>query len=294
MAYLEIGGVIISPTDIAGVEERRVVVKVPVQTNNPEPKPQKGFLAKLMYSDTIEKTVELEYTVIELKVKGVTQIISKVDEDTGAISNRSNQTYNFYAVCNDREFVDAMSRASNKKEVELEIGNFYCYPGMLAYSDYLTSNVIIDEDIESKEDFIAKYINNLPVKKESKEEAGKKQTLHAAIKAAKNEASQTDPETNMITGNKFDCEIVTFTKSAGGRHAPFFTNYMPTLSFGTSSPKLAGTITLPADMECCNPGDNARVVIEVEKTIRINKGARFNISENGKIIGFGTIIDIAE
>lgn len=294
MAFLEFNGTIVHPTDIAGIEEKRVVVEIPVQVNNPEPKPKKGILAKLMYSDTFEKKVKLEYTVIELKVKSTTQIITKIDEDTGAVSNRSNQTYDFYAICGDGEFFEAMARASNKKDVELKIGNFYCYPGMLAYSDYMKTNVIADPDIDCKEDFVAKYINNMPVNKEKKDGAEKRMTLQAAINEVKNDTKRAEQEGDMITGKKFTCEIVTFTKAAGGRHAPFFTNYTPTLGFGKSNPSLAGTITLPDDMECCNPGDNARVVIEVNKTIRISKGVRFNINENGKTIGFGTIIDIAE
>ncbi len=288
MAFLEINGTIIHPIDIVSVEEKRVVVKIPVKVNNPEPKPEKGFLAKLMYSDTMEKTVEVTYTVIEIKVKSKVQITTRIDKDTGAISNQNNQTYDFYTICSDEDFLEAMSLANNKEDVELEIGNFYCYPGTLAYANYINTNVIFDADVETKEDFVAKYISNLPVKKDKTESKG---TLHTAINAVRNEVEQTSLNGDMLTGDKFICEIATFTKEAGGRHTPFFSYYMPMISFGRSTPSISGTIILPNDVECCNPGDNVRVTIEIKKAIRIIKGARFSIVENGKTIGFGTLID---
>ena len=47
---------------------------------------------------------------------------------------------------------------AGKSEKIREIGNFFAYPGVLHYSDYLNTNMLLDEDISSRQDFIDKYL----------------------------------------------------------------------------------------------------------------------------------------
>lgn len=39
-----------------------------------------------------------------------------------------------------------------------EIGNFYAYFGVLNYPNYVDTNVMVDESICSKKDFLEKYM----------------------------------------------------------------------------------------------------------------------------------------
>ena len=159
MSYLEIDKRIISTTDIVEIEEKLVTVQEEKQVKNPEPKPQKGFFAKMLYSETITKTIERKFSVVVIKVKAGMQVVTHTDQETGATRNSSHQLFDFFAVCKDRDFCGAVMRASNRKDVEIEIGNYYCYPGMLRYPDYITTNVLIDPEICSKADFMRKYMN---------------------------------------------------------------------------------------------------------------------------------------
>lgn len=63
--------------------------------------------------------------------------------------------YDFYTVYNDKRLVDAL-RKDRKKT--LEVGNFYCYPGIPQYPEYEETNMLYDESINSRADFIEKYL----------------------------------------------------------------------------------------------------------------------------------------
>ena len=150
---------VVSTSDIVEIEEKIVSFSVQKTKKNPEPKPTKGFFAKLMYSDTITYYERKSYTCLVLKVRGGTQMRGKVDDD-GNVSLRSNQLYDFYTVYNDKGLVDAVKKdiEDGKNEKIREIGNFFAYPGVLYYSDYLNTNMLFDKDVSSKKDFIEKYL----------------------------------------------------------------------------------------------------------------------------------------
>jgi elongation factor Tu len=89
---------------------------------------------------------------------------------------------------------------------------------------------------------------------------------------------------------KFKGEVYVLTKDEGGRHTPFFTNYRPQFYFRTSD--VTGTLTLPEGVEMVMPGDNVSVVVELQKTIAMEKGLKFAIREGGRTIGSGIVTEV--
>lgn len=143
------GSTIVNISDIAEIEEKQITFSIKKEKPNPEPKPS-GFFAKLAYSSTITYYEEETYTCIILKVKGGTQMRGKVD-DNGNVSCYSNQLYDFYTIYNDEKFAtrikeDIQSGSSVKVR---EAGNYYVYPGVLCYSDYVNTNMRFDKTISS-------------------------------------------------------------------------------------------------------------------------------------------------
>lgn len=90
----------------------------------------------------------------------------------------------------------------------------------------------------------------------------------------------------------FRCELHLFAKEDGGRAAPIFTNYMPAFSFEHLN--ITGVITLPDDVEYCNPGEGVRVTVSFKEEVQLNAGDHFSISDNGKTVGTGTVVDSAD
>ena len=91
---------------------------------------------------------------------------------------------------------------------------------------------------------------------------------------------------------KFSGQVYVLTEKEGGRKKPFFNNYRPQFYFRTTD--VTGVITLPADVEMCNPGDNIVMNVELITPIAIEKGLRFAIREGGKTVGSGVVVDINE
>ena len=91
---------------------------------------------------------------------------------------------------------------------------------------------------------------------------------------------------------KFKGEIYVLTKDEGGRHTPFFTNYRPQFYFRTTD--VTGVINLEEGVEMCMPGDNARINVELTKSIAIEQGLRFAIREGGRTVGSGVVSEIVE
>ncbi len=85
-------------------------------------------------------------------------------------------------------------------------------------------------------------------------------------------------------------EVYVLTKDEGGRHTPFFKGYRPQFFFGTAD--VTGICTLPDGVEMVMPGDNLGIVIELQKSIAMEKGQRFAIREGGRTIGAGRITEI--
>ena len=91
---------------------------------------------------------------------------------------------------------------------------------------------------------------------------------------------------------KFKGQVYVLTEKEGGRKKPFFNNYRPQFYFRTTD--VTGIITLPQDVEMCNPGDNVVMNVELITPIAIEKGLRFAIREGGRTVGSGVVIEIDE
>ena len=158
MGILLFGDEIIETRDIVEIKEKYITFNVKHTKENPEPSP-KGFFAKIFYSDTITYYEQETYFCLELKVKGGVQMRGRADE-SGNISMKSNQLYDFYTVCNDKNLIRRVKEdvASGSTEKLCEIGNYFVYFGMLCYPDYLNTNVMVDESIKSRSDFVKKYM----------------------------------------------------------------------------------------------------------------------------------------
>jgi len=110
--------------------------------------------------------------------------------------------------------------------------------------------------------------------------------------------TKTDVERGMVLAKpgsitphtKFKGEVYVLTKDEGGRHTPFFTNYRPQFYFRTSD--VTGTLTLPQGVEMVMPGDNVSVVVELQKSVAMEKGLKFAIREGGRTIGSGIVVEV--
>lgn len=158
MGILLFGSGIVSTDDIVEIKEKTIIFNIKHTKKNPQPKP-KGFFAKMAYSDTITYYKEEQYSFLELKVKGGVQMRGKVNE-SGSVSMTSNQLYDFYAVCNNKKLIQRVKEdiAAGSTNKVCELGNYFVYFGILCYPDYLNTNVLVDESIKSKKDFIEKYM----------------------------------------------------------------------------------------------------------------------------------------
>ena len=91
---------------------------------------------------------------------------------------------------------------------------------------------------------------------------------------------------------KFKAEAYILNKDEGGRHTPFFGNYVPQFYFRTTD--VTGTIELPEGTEMIMPGDNVTMVVDLIVPIAMDKGLRFAIREGGRTVGAGVVADIIE
>ncbi|MCL2095453.1 MAG: elongation factor Tu [Oscillospiraceae bacterium] len=90
----------------------------------------------------------------------------------------------------------------------------------------------------------------------------------------------------------FKGQVYVLTEKEGGRKKPFFNNYRPQFYFRTTD--VTGIITLPEDVEMCNPGDNVVMSVSLITPIAIEKGLRFAIREGGRTVGSGVVVEIDE
>ena len=89
---------------------------------------------------------------------------------------------------------------------------------------------------------------------------------------------------------KFKGKVYVLTEKEGGRSKPFFPGYRPQFYFRTTD--VTGTISLPADVEMCRPGDNVVMDVELITPVAIEKGLRFAIREGGRTVGSGVVTEI--
>lgn len=91
---------------------------------------------------------------------------------------------------------------------------------------------------------------------------------------------------------KFKGEVYVLSKDEGGRHTPFFNGYKPQFFFRTTN--VTGEATLPENVDMIMPGDNAALLVSLDKAIALEVGSHFAIREGGKTVGSGVVTAIVE
>jgi elongation factor Tu len=91
---------------------------------------------------------------------------------------------------------------------------------------------------------------------------------------------------------KFEAEIYVLSKTEGGRHTPFFSNYRPQFYFRTTD--VTGSIELQEGIEMVMPGDNVKLNVTLIKPVAMDEGLKFAIREGGKTVGAGVVSKIVE
>lgn len=91
---------------------------------------------------------------------------------------------------------------------------------------------------------------------------------------------------------KFKGEVYVLSKDEGGRHTPFFGGYKPQFFFRTTN--VTGEMQLPQGVEMVMPGDNAAVIVSLDKPVALDIGSHFAIREGGKTVGSGVITEVVE
>jgi elongation factor Tu len=91
---------------------------------------------------------------------------------------------------------------------------------------------------------------------------------------------------------RFRAEVYALRKDEGGRHTPFFAGYKP--QFYVRTTDVTGVVALPDDVEMVMPGDNARIVVSLDRPVALETGSRFAIREGGKTVGSGVVTEVME
>jgi len=89
---------------------------------------------------------------------------------------------------------------------------------------------------------------------------------------------------------KFKGEVYVLSKDEGGRHTPFFGGYKPQFFFRTTN--VTGEMQLPEGVDMVMPGDNAAVLVSLDKPVTLDIGSHFAIREGGKTVGSGVITEV--
>ena len=90
--------------------------------------------------------------------------------------------------------------------------------------------------------------------------------------------------------SQFKGEVYVLSKAEGGRHTPFFGGYKPQFFFRTTN--VTGEMQLPDGIEMVMPGDNAAVIVSLDKPVALDIGSHFAIREGGKTVGSGVITEV--
>lgn len=64
--------------------------------------------------------------------------------------------FDFYTIYNDKKIVELLKK---NRKLTLDIGNFYCYPGVVQYPHYEETNMMYDASVKSRRDFMEKYMD---------------------------------------------------------------------------------------------------------------------------------------
>jgi elongation factor Tu len=91
---------------------------------------------------------------------------------------------------------------------------------------------------------------------------------------------------------KFKSEVYVLRKDEGGRHKAFFNGYKPQFYIRTLD--ITGQINLEGGVDMVMPGDNVNLIVTLDKSVALDKGAKFAIREGGLTVGAGVITQILE
>lgn len=84
--------------------------------------------------------------------------------------------------------------------------------------------------------------------------------------------------------------IFVLSKEEGGRHTPFSNGYRPQFFFGTTD--VTGVVHIENDIGMLQPGEQANIRFELQKSIGLESGIRFAIREGGKTVGAGIVTEV--
>src|SRR6185369_5737289 len=73
--------------------------------------------------------------------------------------------------------------------------------------------------------------------------------------------------------SQFKGEVYVLSKDEGGRHTPFFCGYKPQFFFRTTN--VTGEMHLPEGVQMVMPGDNAAVIVNLDKPVALDIGSHF-------------------
>ena len=87
--------------------------------------------------------------------------------------------------------------------------------------------------------------------------------------------------------SEIEVELCVLTKEDGGRHTPFFNNYLPVVQVGSN--KITSTVILPAGVEMVMPGDTLTLTLKLDTPVVLETGSVITLTEGGKVIGLGKV-----
>ena len=91
-------------------------------------------------------------------------------------------------------------------------------------------------------------------------------------------------------GTRFKAVAYLLTKEEGGRTSEVVRGYEPTVNFQVTD--VRGKMDLPKEVEMVMPGDNVQIQVNLASPTALKKGLRFKITENGRIVGMGTVTEL--
>jgi elongation factor Tu len=86
--------------------------------------------------------------------------------------------------------------------------------------------------------------------------------------------------------------IFVLSKDEGGRHTPISSGYRPQFFFGTTD--VTGVVDIDNDTGLLQPGEQADIRFELQKSVGLEAGIRFAIREGGKTVGAGVVTDVID
>ena len=89
---------------------------------------------------------------------------------------------------------------------------------------------------------------------------------------------------------KAQAELFVIPKNEGGRHTPIIAGYRPQFFFGTTD--VTGAVVDLGENKMLNPGDHAKVGLELQKPVGMEPGMRFAVREGSKTVGAGVILSV--